>query len=112
MFLSEKYDGIDLKTGRKQRVLLKEASERLKVSQPYLSLLEKGSRRVPEELARKATTLFGLSAVALPVNPNWENVPPADSNTAAADLACLGYPGFAYLKKPAEGTRLKFSFPH
>ena len=92
--------GYDLKTGRNQKGLTqKEAAQKLKVSQPYLSLIEKGGRRVPAGLARKATALYGLSAVTLPVNTSWEDVEPADSKTAAADLACLGYPGFAYLKK-------------
>lgn len=91
--------GTDLISGRNQKGWTQqEAAKKLKVSQPYLSLLENGARRVPEELARKAAAVFGLSAVALPVNTDWENVQPADSNGAATDLACLGYPGFAYLK--------------
>lgn len=91
--------GADLILGRKQKGWTQqEAAQKLKVSQPYLSLLEKGSRRVPAELARKAASVFGLSAVALPVNSRWENVQPTDSHSAATDLAGLGYPGFAYLK--------------
>lgn len=91
--------GWDLKLGRRKKGWTQqEAAAKLKVSQPYLSLLEKGVRRVPEDLARKAAGVFGLSAVALPVNTSWDTVQPADSNTAAVDLAGLGYPGFAYLK--------------
>ena len=100
--------GADLISGRNQKGWTQqEAAKKLKVSQPYLSLLENSVRRVPEELARKAATVFGLSAVALPIKTGWENVQPTDSNGAAADLGCLGYPGFAYLqtkrrKNPAE----------
>lgn len=91
--------GEDLKLGRKQKGWTQaEAAQKLRVSQPYLSLLEKGSRRVPEDLARKAAIIFGLSAVALPVNTTVESVQPSDSKTTATDLACLGYPGFSYLK--------------
>lgn len=91
--------GHDLKLGRKQKGWTQEeAASRLEVSQPYLSLLEKGVRRVPKSLARKATTAFGLSAASLPVETNWESVQPKDSNTLAMELAALGYPGFAYLK--------------
>jgi hypothetical protein len=60
--------------------------------------MEKGMRRVPEKLARRATTVFGLSAATLPVEASWESVQAKDSNTLATDLASLGYPGFAYLK--------------
>ena len=91
--------GKDLKLGREQKGWTQEeAATRLSVSQPYLSLMEKGARPVPDKLARKAATVFGLSATTLPVERSWENAQPKDANTLAMDLAALGYPGFAYLK--------------
>ena len=91
--------GKDLKSGREQKGWSQEQAARtLSVSQPYLSLMEKGARRVPEKLARKAASAFGLSATTLPVETSWETVQPKDTNTLAMDLASLGYPGFAYLK--------------
>ena len=91
--------GEHLKSGREQKGWTQEqAASRLGVSQPYLSLMEKGLRRVPEKLARKAATAFGLSAVTLPIQAGWEGVQPGDASTVAVDLASLGYPGFAYLK--------------
>ena len=91
--------GEDLKSGREQKGWTQaEAAMKLSVSQPYLSLMEKGVRRVPEKLARKAASAFGLSAATLPIETDWESVPPRDANTLAIDLAALGYPGFAYLK--------------
>jgi len=91
--------GKHLKLGREQKGWTQdEAASRLGVSQPYLSLMEKGARRVPEKLARKAATALGLSATTLPVETSWESVQPKDAKTLALDLASLGYPGFAYLK--------------
>ena len=91
--------GKDLKSGREQKGWTqKEAAKKFSVSQPYLSLMEKGSRPVPEKLARKAASAFGLSAAVLPVETSWEGVQPRDAKTLAMDLAALGYPGFAYLK--------------
>ena len=91
--------GKDLKSGREQKGWTQnKAAERFGLSQLYLSLMEKGSRPVPEKLARKAASAFGLSAATLPVETNLESVQPRDSNTLARDLAALGYPGFAYLK--------------
>ena len=91
--------GKDLKFGREEKGWTQEeAATRLHVSQPYLSLMERGARPVPEKLARRAASAFGLSATTLPVETNWETVPPKDTNTLAMDLASLGYPGFAYLK--------------
>lgn len=91
--------GGELKSGRERRGWTQEeAAKRLSVSQPYLSLMEKGVRRVPEKLARKATSAFGLPATTLPVETAWESVRPKDANTLAMDLATLGYPAFAYLK--------------
>jgi transcriptional regulator with XRE-family HTH domain len=91
--------GRDLRSGRGQKGWTQEdAASRLGVSQPYLSLIEHGLRRVPAKLARKAAAAFGLSAATLPVETSWEKVQPKDANTLAVDLASLGYPGFAYLK--------------
>jgi transcriptional regulator with XRE-family HTH domain len=91
--------GAHLKSGREQKGWTQqEAASRLRVSQPYLSLMEKGMRRVPQKLARKAASAFGLSVTTLPVEKSWESAQPKDANTLAADLASLGYPGFAYLK--------------
>jgi len=91
--------GNDLRLGREQkRWTQEEAASRLRVSQPYLSLMEKGLRPVPEHLARKATTAFGLPATSLPLKTSLEMVPAKSGDALAADLASLGYPGFAYLK--------------
>jgi transcriptional regulator with XRE-family HTH domain len=91
--------GTDLKSGREQKSWTQaQAALKLGVSQPYLSLLEKGMRRVPDRLARKAATLFGLSATKLPVETNWHSVQAKDDSALASDLAALGYPGFSYLK--------------
>jgi hypothetical protein len=67
---------------------------------------------VPEKLARKAATAFGLSAATLPIETSWERVQPKDANTLAADLASLGYPGFAYLKSKRKRIPGKFYFQH
>jgi transcriptional regulator with XRE-family HTH domain len=101
--------GDDLQTGRRHKGWSQqEAAPRLGVSQPYLSLLERGARPVPEKLARKAAAVFGLSATALPLDAAVDCLVSSDSNTLAKDLAALGYPGLSYLgmrrrrKNPAE----------
>lgn len=91
--------GADLRSGREQKGWTQEqAALKLGVSQPYLSLLEKGMRRVPEKLARKAAKIFGLSATKLPVETSWHTVQAKDDESLASDLAALGYPGLSYLK--------------
>ena len=89
----------DLQTGRERKGWTQaQAARKLGVSQPYLSLLENGTRRVPKNLARKAATLYGLSAAKLPMKTNFHNVKAKDDRALASDLAALGYPGFSYLK--------------
>lgn len=89
----------DLQSGREQRGWTqKQAALKLGVSQPYLSLLEKGTRRVPEKLARKAATLYGLSAAKLPLKASGHNVQAKNDDALASHLAALGYPGLSYLK--------------
>src|SRR5258708_32331137 len=102
--------GEHLREGRElKRWTQGEAASKLGVSQPYLSLLEKGMRRVPEKLARKAATAYGLSPVTLPVEADWDTVQHKDESALAADLAALGYPGLSHLKprrrneKPTNG---------
>ena len=45
-----------------------QAASKLGVSQPYLSLLEKGERPLTEKLARKAAQVYGLSPIVLPLS--------------------------------------------
>jgi transcriptional regulator with XRE-family HTH domain len=88
--------GKQLKLAREQNGWTqKQAVSRLGVSQPYLSLLERGERPLPEKLACKAAHRYGLSPSALPLNPV---VSCRDEATLARDLSALGYPGFSYLK--------------
>lgn len=42
--------------------------------------------------------MYGLSPSTLPVESSLESLTPQDENMLAADLAALGYPGFAYLR--------------
>lgn len=91
--------GSDLKTARERKGWTQEQTAfRLGISQPYLSLLEKNFRRVPDKLARKAMTALRLSAVTLPVQTDWKAVKTKSEGVLAADLAALGYPGFSHVK--------------
>ncbi len=62
------------------------------MSQPYLSLLEKGARRVPKKLARKAAMVSGLSPTTLPVEKSWHGVPAKQSDALASELQLLDIP--------------------
>lgn len=100
----ESMSGDVLRKARKQRGWTQtETGARLGVSQTYVALLEKGRRRLPAKLARKAVRLLNLDPVLLPLTEKTV----ATSETLARDLSRLGYPGFAYLrggwlKNPAE----------
>jgi transcriptional regulator with XRE-family HTH domain len=75
------------------------AAKRLGVTQSYLSLLERGKRRVPARLAARAAVLFRVDPLLLPLPPWHEWVPRQVSNQWLAEqLALLAYPGFAYMR--------------
>lgn len=76
-----------------------DAAARLKVSQPYLSLIEAGKRPVTEKLARRAVKVFSLPPTALPVKEMPELSRTKNENLLASQLAGLGYPKFSHLKK-------------
>jgi transcriptional regulator with XRE-family HTH domain len=91
--------GTDLRDGRRRKGWTQQqAARRLGVSQPYLSLVENGTRRVPEKLALRAAALFGLSPTRLPMKTSWHSVRAKENDELASDLAALRYPGLAYLK--------------
>jgi len=75
-----------------------QAARDLGVSQTYLSLLEKGQRKLTQELERRAVTSFGLQPSEFPVDRDLSKVRPATDERLAADLSALGYPGFSHLK--------------
>jgi|SRR5690242_5866534 len=72
-----------------------EAAAHLGVTQAYLSMLESGARN-PAPLARKLMQVYDLPATVLPVNEVRENVA---AGVLAHELAMLGYPGYAHLRK-------------
>lgn len=76
-----------------------EAAQKLGVSQPYLSLLERGRRPLTKGLLSKLQRHFDVPTTALPVKVSEGNVNPQQ---LAEGLGALAYPGFAYLKR---GTR-------
>lgn len=88
------------KQARKQAGLNQQrAAAELGVSQSYLSMLENGDRLLSPELARRMVHVYELSPVALPPAQGlWERKL-AGPEQLAAELAGLGYPGFAYLRK-------------
>lgn len=102
--------GLQLKNARKQKRLTQSAAARhLGVSQGYLSLLEKGKRLPTEDLITAVIRLYGLRAADLPVKRDLTKLPAgAGSDSLAADLSAIGYPGFSHLgksfrlKNPAE----------
>lgn len=90
----------ELKLGRKATGLNQtQAAARLGVSQPYLSLLERGERRLPVRLARKSARLYRLPATALPMSDDLQPPPATSNEKLAKHLAALGYPGFSYFRR-------------
>lgn len=84
-----------LKTVRVQAGLTQtEMATRLRVSQPYFSLLERGLRQVPERLAQAVSRAFHLSPALLPL-PGELTFQRRDFPRA---LATLGYPGYSHLR--------------
>lgn len=77
-------------------------AQALGVSQAYLSLMETGSRRVSDQVARRVTRLFRLPATLLPLPaPGAVDRMAADAKVEAG-LARLGYPGLAYRRTPGQ----------
>jgi transcriptional regulator with XRE-family HTH domain len=88
----------ELRLGRQRAELTQaEAGARLSLSQPYLSLLERGLRPVTERVGRAAAKLYRLPPTALPL-PSGTAVQEASSKDLPRELAALGYPGYSHLK--------------
>lgn len=96
-------DGHGLREARRNKNWTqKQAARALGVTQPYLSMLEKGRRPVSDAFARKVLKVLDPRPTSLPLRS--ENVVARISHgqhSFSADLAALGYPGFAYLRKKA-----------
>lgn len=75
----------------------RQAADRLGVTQAYLNYLEHGKRRLTPRLVRRATSVYGLSLVLLPI-PEPFNLAETSDQHLAEGLAMLGYPGFSYLR--------------
>ncbi len=87
------------KAGRVQaRLTQTQAAERLGLSQPYLSQLERSQRPVTPELARLATKVYGLPPTCLPVHETTTFGKDLDASRLARQLSGLGYPSFAHLR--------------
>jgi transcriptional regulator with XRE-family HTH domain len=93
-------DGTALREARQNKNWTQEqAALALGVTQAYLSMLEKGRRTVSESFVRKVLKVFDLPPTALPLPSEASGAPVRSrKHDFTADLAALGYPGFAYLR--------------
>src|SRR5215470_7227467 len=91
-------NGEQLKHARLQKSWTQQhAAKRLGVTQAYLSMLEQGHRALPYRLARNAAEMLSAPATTLPLRT--ETLPQSlGSEKLRAELAALGYPGFAHLR--------------
>jgi transcriptional regulator with XRE-family HTH domain len=101
-------DSEQLRLGRMRAGLTQvRAAARLRVSQPYLSQLERGRRPVTVRLARTAAKLYRLPPTTLPVPPEPMRVL-TNADRLTRQLAALGYPGYRHLRPspPVNPARL------
>jgi transcriptional regulator with XRE-family HTH domain len=93
-------DGTALREARRNKDWTQQKAARaLGVTQAYLSMLEKDHRSVSDSFLRKALKVFDVPSTALPLPSESSATPgPLRKHDFAADLAALGYPGFAYLR--------------
>ena len=73
---------------------------RLGVTQAYLSLMERGKRRISDRVVREATRRLRLPATLIQL-PDLTSIDASVTEPwLEQGLSRLGYPGFAYRKKP------------
>lgn len=88
-------DGSQLRALREQRGWTQQqAAARLRVTQAYLSMLERGRRPLPDRLRNTVVRVFSLPATALPLPATACAMPEPE---IAQAVAALGYPGFRHL---------------
>lgn len=89
--------GAELKLARhKARWTQQQAARRLAVTQAYLSMVERGTRPVSDELAAKAAQVFEVPPTALPLGAyRFRGLNEKQFKEA---LGALEYSGFAYLR--------------
>jgi transcriptional regulator with XRE-family HTH domain len=91
--------GQDLRNARKRRGWTQEkAATKLGVTQAYLSMLESGRRALSRSAARRVLRKLDVRPTALPL-PQEVNRPASPNDFLRDELAALGYPGFAYLRR-------------
>lgn len=91
-------NGQELKEARLRRGWTQQqAAGKLGVTQAYLSMLERGRRVWPYSLTRKAVEVLQAPPTALPLRAPALGMS-LGSEKLRAQLAGLGYPGFAHLR--------------
>ena len=92
--------GSYLKLARRKRGWSQQkAAVELGVSQGYLSMLETGRRPLSADLARKMVQVYDLPPTSLPPSDERWTPKKVHPQPLAEELAALGYPGFAYLRR-------------
>lgn len=92
--------GQQLRQGRQRAGWTQErVATRLGLTQEYVSLMERGRRRIPPHVARAAARLLDLAPTTLPLPAGSQ---PRDTSEEWLEraVARLGYPGFAYRRRP------------
>lgn len=74
-------------------------ARRLGVTQPYLSMLEKGRRPVPSRMKLRVSRVLDTSPTDLPVQVSPQSLQALSATELVDELSKLDYPGFAYLRK-------------
>jgi len=88
----------EFKSGRLRAGLTQvEAASRLDLSQPYLSQLECGRRRLTARVARAMRRLYQLPPTTLPL-PEDPLKRGSGADSLPGQLAALGYPGYGHVR--------------
>jgi DNA-binding XRE family transcriptional regulator len=100
-------NGEELKAARLRAGWTQEQTAgRLGVTQAYLSMAERGRRMLPSGLARQAVKVLRAWPTALPLREDGVSAP-SNSDKLRAELATLGYPGFAHVAGPGVRGRVR-----
>ena len=78
-----------------------DAAQRLGVTQAYLSMVERGVRRVSKQLAGRAIEVYAVPVTAFPLEEFGQSR--HDSRFFKQALGGLGYSGFGYLEETVSG---------